>query len=96
MRSRGLLLLLACAWTGCGQPKRAAGDEGGLRAVAACAPTDLGATLREHPVLLIDSVSPGRGGEPEVCALSTLGELAAAYEGGEECKRSKDCRIKLG
>ena len=71
MRSRGLLLLLACAWTGCGQPKRAAGDEGGLRAVAACAPTDLGATLREHPeATLVIAVDCG--------IAPTLGAVAAA------------------
>jgi len=70
--ARGLLLLLACVWTGCAQPERTERDDGALRAVATCAPAELGATLRAHPeVTLVIAVDCGI--EPALAAVADAG-----------------------
>ena len=70
--ARGLLLLLACAWTGCAQPERTERDDGALRAAATCAPAELGATLRAHPeVTLVIAVDCGI--EPALAAVADAG-----------------------
>ena len=70
--ARGLLLLLACAWTGCAQPERTERDDGALRAVATCAPAELGATLRAHAeVTLVIAVDCGI--EPALAAVADAG-----------------------